>query len=363
LEKGGSKQIVLTHIRPYGGLFYKRGCWIDNAPPFAQGGWQGILKMKKREFFILLGMLAMLFSAARVFTQEVAISPWGYGLETSLGVISGDELFSNYSVSIQGLHDFGYGLSLDWIHEEGKYENRGGLLVGSGLLGSAFLGFPISKFFIPYAGGGLGIQSDGEDISFAWKVDAGIAAWLSGILYIKAGVTYDNIREDLGISAGVGFKVEKNVTAVYRNSDGSTFRRTFTKYLWQDNSTPNYVYGDKFESSELVRTYQKTMTSSSYIPAQYELKTSGGEKSTTTLRDRNGQTIGTATTTTPRKTETVKAKDAEITTRYYVYNVTVTRNWYTRTYYYKDRAPTTSRVYQDTESAVLVNSFSETEKR
>jgi hypothetical protein len=305
----------------------------------------------------------MMFSAIGAFAQEVEISPWGHGLEMSADLTSGDELFNSYSFSIQGISDFGLGFSVDWIHEEGKYENVSGLMVGSGLLGSIFLGIPISRFFIPYVGGGLGVKFNDEDYGFAWKVDAGVVSWLFSLLYVKAGAMYDNIREDFAISVGVGLKLEKKVTATYRNADGSTFRRTFPKSLLQDNSTPDRVYGDKFESSEIVRTYQKTTTSSSYSPARYELKTSGGETSTTTLKDQSGRTIATATTSTPVKMEKVKTRDAEITTRYYVYNVTVTRNWYTRTWYYKDRAPTTSRVYQDTESAVLVNSFSEAKRR
>ncbi|MDR1955602.1 MAG: hypothetical protein LBQ30_01955, partial [Treponema sp.] len=128
-------------------------------------------------------------------------------------------------------------------------------------------------------------------------------------------------------------------------------------------STPNAIYSDEFVSSEIVRTYQRTTSSSSYSPAQYDTRTSGGETSTTEIKEGGlgGRTIATATTTTPRRTETVKTRDAETTTRYYAYNVTVSRKWYTRTWYYKDREPTTQRVYQDTESAVLVNSFSESD--
>jgi hypothetical protein len=51
----------------------------------------------------------------------------------------------------------------------------------------------------------------------------------------------------------------------------------------------------------------------------------------------------------------------KLTTYYYVYDVTVTRNWYTRTWYYKDRDPTTERVYKDTESKMLVDTYFRTQ--
>jgi ribosomal protein L19E len=316
-------------------------------------------KIMKRYFW----SMAMLFTAIGAFAQEVTISSWGYGLEASMGVISGNELPNNYSISFQGLHDYGSGLSLDYIHGP-ELANSGGLLVNSGFLGSAFLGLPLSKYFIPYVGGGLGVKFNDidDDIGFAWKVDGGVAAWLSDILYIKAGAMYDNIRKDLGVSVGVGFKLTKTVSATYRDYNG-TFRRTFTKNLWENNSTPNNVYEDKLVSSEVIRTYQKNTSTSSYTPAQYEFKTSGGETFTTTYQDQYGRTTGTATTRTPTKDEYVKTREAEMTTRTYLWNVTVTRHWYTRTYYYKDREPTTTRFYQDTESGVQVNSWTETERR
>jgi hypothetical protein len=59
-----------------------------------------------------------------------------------------------------------------------------------------FLGFPLSKFFIPYVGGGLGVKLGGTDIDFAWKVDAGVASWLVGPLYVRAGAMYDNVRNN-----------------------------------------------------------------------------------------------------------------------------------------------------------------------
>jgi hypothetical protein len=314
--------------------------------------------MEKRKSVILLAALAMLFAAAGAFTQEATPDFWCYGIEASLGVTPGDGLLDSYSFSIQGIHDTGLGLSLDWIHKEGKYEGHVGTL-GTGLLGSAFLGFLIGDFFIPYIGGGLGIEYTGTGISFAWKVDAGAAVRPSDVWYVKAGAMYDNVREDLGISVGVGIRLKKTVTATYRGWG----ERTFTKYLWQDNSTPDSIYDDEFVSKEVVNRYRKTTTSSYYSPAQYETRSSGGETVTTTLKDRSGKTIGTATSTTDRTWEQVKTKDATTTTYYYVYDVTVTRNWYTRTYYYQDRSPATAKVYQDVESAVLVDRYSRTEAR
>jgi hypothetical protein len=270
-------------------------------------------------------VVGMLFVAMSAFTQEATISEWGYGLEASMGVISGNELASNYSVSFQSLHDSGSGWSLDYIYG-----------VNLGLLGSMFLGLPLSKYFIPYVGGGLGVKVNEDDIGFAWKVDGGVAAWLFDTMYVKAGVMYDNIREDLGVSVGMGFKMDKTVSATYRDYDG-TFRKTFTKSLWQDNSTPNSVYEDEFESSEVVRTYQKTTTTSTLT---------GGKLGWGIV----GEGV-------PPPTE---GEVSKITTHTYLWNVTVTRHWYTRTFYYKDRDPTTERVYQDTETPVLVNTFSET---
>jgi hypothetical protein len=208
-----------------------------------------------------------------------------------------------------------------------------------------------------YAGGGLGLGI-ADDYFFAWKLDGGAMAWLFDLFYVKAGVSYDNIRK-LGIAIGVGFKLEKNVTATYRRADGSTFRHTFSKGRWEDDSTSNYVYEDNFEYSEVVNRYQKTTTTSTYTAPKYELKTSGGETVTTTLRDASGRTIATATSKTEEKSEYVQTEEGGYTMNYYVWNITVTRYWYTRTYYYQDRNPTTQRIYQDTESAVLVNSFSE----
>jgi hypothetical protein len=309
--------------------------------------------------------LVILFTTVNAFTQEVEISPWGYGLETSFDITSLNGLPSNYSASFQGVHDdYGYGLSLDWIHKARDEYSSSKLWIGSGLFVSAFGGLRLSKFFIPYVGGGLGIDfNDGESSNFtwAWKFDTGVISWLSNIMYVKVGVMHDDIRKDYVMSVGLGFKMEKSVTATYRDYNG-TFQRTFTKHLWNDNSTPNNLYDDKFDYSEIVRRYQRNTTSSSYSPPQYEYKTSGGETYRTTHEDQYGRTIGTSTTTTPEKSEFIRTQEGKTTTHYYLWNVTVTRKWYTRTYYYKDRAPTTKRIYQDSESAVLANSWTETKE-
>ncbi|GHU80536.1 hypothetical protein FACS189468_0620 [Spirochaetia bacterium] len=169
----------------------------------------------RKLFFAGFFNLAILFSAVSAFTQE-----WGYGVETSSGVLSGNGLFSTYSFSIQGVHDAGFGWSLDYIKGldvdewvNGEHYQSSGMAVNSGLLGSVFLGFRLSQYFIPYAGGGLGFKfNDDGALSFGWKVDAGILSWPINRLYVKAGVMYDNIREDLGVSVGVGFKFAKKVT-------------------------------------------------------------------------------------------------------------------------------------------------------
>jgi hypothetical protein len=282
-----------------------------------------------KKFLTELFRIVMITISVCVSAQEATISEWGYGLETSYGLSSGYSPDS-YSLSFQAMQPYG-GWSIDWI-QRNQDENSSGLLAGkTGLLGSLFFGIPLGDVFELYGGGGLGIGF-ADEIFFAWKVDGGAMVWLFDLFYMKAGVTYDNIRE-LGISAGVGFKFEKNVTATYRRADGSTFRRTTSKARWEDDSTSNYVYEDKFESSEVVRTYQKTTTTSTYTAPEYEWKTSGGETVTTTFKDQHGRTTGTATSKTEEKRELVQTKDGGYTTNYYVWNVTVTRNWYTRTYY------------------------------
>jgi hypothetical protein len=307
--------------------------------------------MKK---LVFAGFLAwtMLFTAAGTFAQEATSDSWSYGLETSFGLTSGYGIPSSYSASLRGVvKDSISGLSLDWIQRNTK----------SGLLGSLFLGLPlIGGFMGPYLGGGLGVGFEGGDISFAWKADAGLMAKLfNDFWHVNAGVMYDNLRGEFSITVGVGLKLYKHVTSTYRYADGSTFPRTWTRFFWQTNTTPGAVYNDVFASSEVVNRYRKTTSSSSYTPSRYEMKTSGGE--TVTYKDKYGYTLGTATTKT--KTEFVKTEDAKSTTYFYVYDVTVTRNWYTRTWYYKDGSPTTQRVYQDVESAVFLDKYSRTETR
>lgn len=323
--------------------------------------------MKRKQFF-LFSCLVLLNIVTSIFAQEVEIIPWGYGLATSFSLKSDEMTSKSFSISMQKMLDLGGGLSVDFIALNGEYtngSNSGSGLYEGGLLGSLFFGFPLGKIFRPYIGGGLGIGFNSVDDAyyFAWKADVGLTSWFSDKMYLQSGATYDNVRKSFGVSVGIGAKLIKNVTSTYRNSNGSTFRRTWERYLWENNSTPNRIYGDTFAYSEFVRRYQKTTTSSSYSPAHYETKTSGGEVLTTRLRDQYGKEIGTATTSIPVKSELVKTRDAEISTFYYVYNVTVTRKWYTRTWYYKDREPTTEMVYKDEETAVLINTFSDTKSR
>jgi hypothetical protein len=218
---------------------------------------------------LLTGLFAlwMILSTVSAFTQEAIVDSWAYGFEASLGVKPEAGIFNNYSASFQGMTTWG-GLSVDWIQGAKEEKNQSGLTymrIKSGLLGSLFLELPIGDVFGLYGGGGLGFGFGGEDIAFAWKVDAGALVWLADLCYVKSGVVYDNIRDQPGISVGVGFKLQKYVTATYRNGDGTTFQHRFTKFLWEDDSTSNYVYGDEFLSSEVVNRYQKTTTDSVYI--------------------------------------------------------------------------------------------------
>ena len=305
---------------------------------------------------LFLGLF-MLFVTISTFAQEVTKDGWSYGVETSFGLTSG------YSASIQGMVENSItGLSLDWIHTDTEYS--GGVLGGrNGVLGSLFLGVPfIGGIFGPYIGGGLGIGFADENAFFAWKADAGLSAKLvNDFWHLKAGVMYDNVREGFSITAGVGLKLYKHVTSTYRNEDGSTFPRTWKRFFWQSTSTPNSIYNsdkDVLVSREVVNRYRKTTNTSTYTPAKYEYKTTGGEL---VFSQNSFGTISVAAT--EKKTEYVKTKEAKETTYFYVHDVTVTRNWYNRTWYYKDRAPTTQRIYQDTESAVLVDKYSRTETR
>jgi len=318
--------------------------------------------------------ITMLFISIGLFAQEVSVIQWAYGLDTSFGLSPGNEIPNSFSLSFQSHHRYGSGWSIDWINKKqtvlGEYLGEYSEINGSqnGVLGSLYLGFPIGKIFRPYVGGGIGIgfyfgdnmnNTVNEDIYFAWKLDAGVVAWPTDGFYIKTGYSYDNIRQH-SISVGFGFLLQKEVTDTYRNENGSTFRRTWKRYLWDINDTPNRIYGDTFTGSEVIRVYEQTTNNSVYNPAQYEIRTSGGEVLRTEFRDQYGMSIGSATTTTPRRTETVQTQAANVTTYYYKWQITVTRNWYTRTWYYKDRAPTTERIYQDVESAVLLDNWMRT---
>jgi len=212
----------------------------------------------------------------------------------------------SFSISFQGILDQGGGLSLDLIALNGDYENgneyRSGLFSnGGGILGSLFLGIPIGNIFKPYLGGGIGYTWNPEKGFFAWKVDAGITAWITNSWYFQTGAVY-----------------------------------------------------------EVISVYERTTNNSIYNPAQYDIRTSGGEVLRTEFQDRNGIPIEAATTSTPEKTELVRTQDASVTTYYYKWEITVTRNWYTRTWHYKDRAPTTEIIYQDVETAVLLDNWART---
>jgi len=178
--------------------------------------------MKKIIFVGAFISLTMLVVSSGIFAQEVTIDSWGYGLETSFGLVPGYEIPNSYSLSFQGHHRQGSGWSIDWISRQIKFldEYHGDYyeesMTKNGLLGSLFLGFPIGNIFRPYIGGGLGFGFVGlfGDISFAWKLDAGVVAWLSDTFYLKTGYTYDNIREH-SISVGIGLRFQKEVTSPY----------------------------------------------------------------------------------------------------------------------------------------------------
>jgi len=320
----------------------------------------------KISFLRVFFCFAILFISLDLFAQDTEVSSLGYGFETSFSLKSGYEMPDSFSISFQGMFDLGGGLSLDFIALNGEYQNgniySSGLLSnGGGLLGSLFLGFPIGNIFRPYLGGGIGYGWNPENGFFAWKVNTGLTAWVTNSWYLQTGATYDNVRKGFSITLGTGIKLFKTVTDYYRNADGTTFKRTWNNILlWDNSGTPNRIYGDEFTSSEVIRQYRQTTNDSVYNPAQYDVMTSGGEILRTEFLDRNGIPIGTAITSTPKKTEIVQTQEASLTTYYYVWEVTVTRNWYTRTWYYKDRAPTIERIYQDVESAVLVDNWSRT---
>jgi hypothetical protein len=280
----------------------------------------------KKMFLVVFFSMSMLLFDTSVFAQSVMLANWGYGLETSSGVTNENWFYKAYSISIQAIHDRGLGLSLDYIN---NVEERNGFFF------SAFWGFRIHKLFIPYAGGGLGFRSGSNDDSpLGWKVNGGITSWVTDFVYVKTGVSYDNVMNGLGVTVGVGLKLEKPVSDTYRYADGSTFRKSFYKKIWEDNSTPNSFYDDQFLYSEIIGKDRRYTSTDEY-------------------KDRSRLGIGTL----GRETEYI----ATTTTTYYTWDVTVTRNWYNRTYYYKDRKPTTETVYKDTESAVAVATDSKTE--
>jgi len=289
-------------------------------------------------------LLVLLFAYNNVFAQEAKLSHGGLGLETSMGVISGN-IPQNYSLSLQSMYDGGAsrswwgGWSLDWIHNKSSDTQ---IAENDGILFDLYLSLPVNSMFRPYLGGGIGIGASNHKAYFAWKTAAGTTIWFSNKLwYLTTGISYDNVRKDMGVAIGVGLKLNKTVQGTYRSQNGSTFERTFDKYIWQDNNTPDSFYTDEFAYSEVVDRYQKTTNESVFQASAANLG----------IESRRGH-IG------PNNSGEMKT-----TTYYYVWDVTVTRNWYTRTYYYKDRAPSTEKFYKDKESAVLVDQHLQTETR
>jgi transglutaminase-like putative cysteine protease len=143
----------------------------------------------------------MLLAATNAFVQ------WGYsyGVETSFGIASEHSFSDSHSISLQRWDPSGLGISIDWIYLQQKEEKSE--YSKFGLLGSAFWGFPLGSVFMPYIGGGLGFGYDmgNDSFLFSWKLDAGVVVWLFDSFYIKAGYTYNNIREH-SISVGAGLK-------------------------------------------------------------------------------------------------------------------------------------------------------------
>jgi hypothetical protein len=147
--------------------------------------------MKRRFLF-----LAMLGAAAGGFAQKAALNKWAYGLEASYNAAA-------CSLSFQTMFPYG-GWSVDFIHRSWD-ENSGEVFGGiNGFRGSLFLGIPIGAVFELYGGGGVGFEFSAGGGGFVWKVDGGALAWLLEILYVKARITYDSIRE-FAVTAGVGY--------------------------------------------------------------------------------------------------------------------------------------------------------------
>jgi hypothetical protein len=127
------------------------------------------------------------------------------GVETSYGLESGYELPGNYSLSLLFAAQTG---ALDWVMAfdliQGNYDGPERL----GFLVSMSLGPNIGNVLSLYGGAGVGLKFGGNDEGvlglFAWKLEAGIMVWPFNIAYVKAGAMYDNVRNDMSISVGVG---------------------------------------------------------------------------------------------------------------------------------------------------------------
>ena len=279
--------------------------------------------------------LILFITATSIFAQEVSVSPWGYGFETGIGVVKKYE--KNYSISFQSWHRYGSGWSVDWISRNNKINNDENYFAGIkfGILGSLYLGFPLGKIIRPYAGGGIGIGFTGfENRFFSWKAGAGMQIWFFDSFYLTTGYTYDNIREH-SISIGIGLKFKKNVTSFYMNTDGSKFQRTWDRFIWESNVTPERIYEDNFLESMTIDRYQKT---TNYTTRE---NYSGGNYMSTEGSGVSGNPL----------------TGGRLITYYSVYEITVTRELFTRSWYYKNSPPTAEIVYKDTESSVLVDTY------
>ncbi|GMO20795.1 MAG: hypothetical protein Pg6A_07690 [Termitinemataceae bacterium] len=317
----------------------------------------------KQSCFAMFFSLIMLFTDNSAFADEVEYSGgFAFGIEAGLGVVGNGPLnygvannfdrLMNFSASIQLARISGsLGLSLDWITgNEQEYISSDGWnsytanLINSGYCFSLFYEFLKGKSnFTPYLGAGLGFllwEENGSwateeppfEDSLAWKLDAGVFVWLYKSYYIKTGVTYDNVRNGLSVTMGIGLTPHKSITAMYIDENGKPFPHKFTISVFAKNVSPDFFYSDNFDYSEVVDRKRVTTRKSLWRPGVWD---SGA-----------GLTAGRGW-----------VRDAKTETVHYVHDVTVTRNWYTRTYYYKDRKPTTEKFYQDSDSAVLVDSY------
>jgi opacity protein-like surface antigen len=294
--------------------------------------------MKKDVLPVFLGFI-MLFATSGVSAQNIEVSPWGYGLATSFGLTAENGIPDSYSLSFHGWHREGGGMSIDWISQRLTSQGHNYELTGSrnGILGSIFMGIPVGNVFRPYIGGGLGVGFDLGDAGnsgtfFAWKLDAGMLAWLTDAFFIKTGYSFDNIRQH-SVSVGVGFRLRKNVTGRYRNADGTTFERTWTRFIWESSRTPESIFSDTFSHSEIIDRFQRTTI--------YH---------TTGIRRVRGRTsvLGGGMVGNP-------GSGGELIAHFSVYEITVTREWFRRTWYYQTRSPRTEIVFRDVESVILVD--------